>query len=50
MVEILEVLRHRFEIRLHLQFVDVASVVVLDIVLNNIVSIDEVLVSFHFHY
>ena len=48
-VEILEVLLHHFEIRLRWQFVDVVSTIGHDIVQNSIVSIDEVLVSFHFH-
>ena len=42
MVKIQELLPHHFEIRLHLQFVDVASIAILDIVQNSIVSIDEV--------
>lgn len=49
MVEILE-LQRRFVIGQHLQSINVVSVVKHDIVRNSIISIDEVLISFHFHY
>lgn len=48
-VEIREVLLHHFAIRLRWQFVNAVSTVGHDIVQNSIVSVDEVLVSFHFH-
>ena len=49
-LKILELLPHHFAIRQHWQFVGVVFVVRRGIVQNSIVSIDEVLVSFHFHY
>lgn len=50
MVGILEVRQHHFVIKQHLQSTNVVAIAKHDIVPNSIAFVNEVLISFRFHY